>query len=140
MGLAESGNILICKCGNEIFTTMGDQFGFTVVECNECESRISIIESTLIAEKLLSPYGEDYCIVYGRIDDAIAGGIAVVDYLLFIEFETAVLVSAKDRIEKVRLAKQDAVEKQWFERAARLRQEEKIIERILQQENKFLGR
>lgn len=139
MGFVQSGTNLICKCGSETFITMGDQFGFTVVECSGCESKVSLIESTLIAEKLLSAYGEDYCKVYGRIDDTIPGGIAVVDYLLFVEFETAVIVSAKYRLEKVRQAKQHAIENQWYERAARLRDEENIIERILQQERKFFG-
>lgn len=140
MPLIQQENQLICSCGNGIFITMGDDFGFTVVECEKCAVRTSILESSLIAEKLLSPRGEDYCKIFGRVDDTVlAGGIAIVDYLLFTEFDTAVIISAINRLERVVAAKHEAVANQWFERAARLRDEERIIHSVLQQQNKFLN-
>ena len=118
---------------------MGDDFGFTVIECIKCSERTSILESTLIAGKLLNPLGEDYCKVYGRLDYSILGGeIVFVDYLLFTEFQTKVELSVDDRMKKIRLGKDYAVKNQWFEKAARLRKEERIIEFILRQLDKYL--
>jgi len=118
---------------------MGDDFGFTVIECIKCGERTSIIQSTLIAEKLLNAYGEDYCKVFGRVDDAILdGGIVMVDYLEFTEFQTKVTISIDDRMKKIRLAKNYAVKNQWFEKAAQLRKEEKIIECLLRQLDKYI--
>jgi len=60
--LQNNDGSLVCTCGNDIFATMGDDFGFTAIECIKCNQRTSILESTLIAEKLLNAYGEDYCV------------------------------------------------------------------------------
>ena len=128
---------LVCTCGNDIFATMGDDFGFTVIECIKCNERTSILDSTLIAGKLLNALGEDYCKVYGRVDNSVLGGIVMVDYLLFTEFQTKVTISIDDRMKKIRLAKDYAVKNQWFERAAKLREEERIIECILRQLEKY---
>ena len=129
---------LVCTCGNDIFATMGDDFGFTVIECIKCNKRTSILESTLIAEKLLNALGEDYCKVFGRIyDSGLGGEIVFVDYLLFTEFQTKVTLSIDERIQKIRLAKEDAINKEWYERAARLREEERIIDYILRQLDKY---
>ncbi len=106
---------------------MGDTFGITIIECTKCNSRTSIIESTLIAEKLLSPLGEDYCRVYGTFQN----DFLFVDRLVFTDFQTEVLISANDRLTQIRTAKLDAIKNEWFERAAKLREEEKIVERIL---------
>ncbi len=130
---------LVCSCGNDIFVTQGDDFGFTIIECIKCDKKTSIMESSLFADKLLSPLGEDYCKVFGRvIEDETLGGIVMVDYLLFTEFDTAVMVSVDDRMKKIRLAKDNAVKNERYELAARLRQEEKVVECILQQLNKYL--
>ena len=130
---------LVCTCGNDIFVTHGDDFGFTIIECIKCDKKTSIMESSLFAEKLLSPRGEDYCKVFGRvIEEETLGGIVMVDYLLFTEFDTAVMISVEDRMKKIRLAKNNAVKNEWYEMAARLRQEEKVAECILQQLNKYL--
>ena len=136
--LQNNDGSLVCTCGNDIFATMGDDFGFTAIECIKCNQRTSILESTLIAEKLLNAYGEDYCKVFGRIDDTILGGrILMVDYLVFTEFQTKVTLSVDDRLQKIILAKEDAINKEWYERATRLREEEKVIECILRQLNKY---
>jgi len=126
----QNDNSLVCACGNDIFVTYGDNFGFTVIQCKNCDNRISIVESSLIAEKLLSAYGEDYCKAYGKNDK--------IEYLVFTEFETKVVISIADRKNRIKLAKDEAVKNQWYERAARLRDEERKIYLILQQQNKFL--
>ena len=46
---------LVCTCGNDIFATMGGDFGFTMMECINCNERTSILASTLTAKKLLAP-------------------------------------------------------------------------------------
>ena len=129
---------LVCLCGNDIFATMGDAFGFTAIECVNCNEKTSILESTLMAEKLLNALGEDYCKVFSRIDNTIlGGGIVMVDYLVFTEYQTKVTLSIDDRLQKIILAKEDAINKEWYERAARLRDEERIIECVLRQLEKY---
>lgn len=74
---------LVCSCRNDIFISMGDDFGFTLVECTECSYRNSIMDSSLIAKKLLSPYGEDYCKIFGvvlSIGSFLEDSIVIVDY------------------------------------------------------------
>ena len=133
MAFIQQENQLVCSCGNDIFISHGDEFGFTVVECKKCGSRTSIMNSTLIAVKLLSAYGEDFCRIFGNIID----DIVMVDYLLFTEFDTAVIISPYHRLDRIISAKQEAVSNQWFERATRLRDEERIIHRALQRQSKF---
>ncbi len=123
MRLVQKDNQLLCSCGNDVFIPMGDKFGFTVVECKECGNSTTIMESSLIAEKLLSPYGEDYCKVIGRVDT----GIVMVDYFVFTEFDTAIMVSVNERIEKIKLAKQEAIRTQWLEELAILKEESRTI-------------
>lgn len=134
--ISNSDGSLTCSCGAELFSTMGDNFGITIIECVKCNNRTSIIESTLIAEKLLSPLGEDFCRPYANIES----DVLFVDRLVYTEFQTEVSISASDRLALIRTAKEEAIKNEWFERAARLREEENIVERILRQISKLLGR
>lgn len=131
--LPNSDGSLNCSCGNDIFSTFGDTFGITKIECTQCNNRTSIIESTLVAEKLLSPLGEDYCKVYGTFEN----DVLFIDRLVFTEFQTEITISANDRLTMIRTAKEDAIKNEWFERAAKLREEEKAVERFLSFIDKF---
>jgi len=97
--LLQDDKKLVCSCVNDIFITHGDEFGFTLIECIKCGDRIPIVKSTLKPYKLLSPYGEDYCRVYG----CVLGEGIVVDYLVFTEFDTKVIISIEDRIERIKI-------------------------------------
>jgi len=139
--LQNNDGSLNCSCGNNIFVTMGDDFGFTMVECIKCENKAFIMDTSLIAEKLLSPRGEDYCKVFAQVvsvSTIFEYATVMVDYLLFTEFDTAVMVSAKNRLEKIVLAKEEAIKNERYERAARLKIEEQIISCILLQQKHFL--
>ena len=123
MSLVQKDNQLLCSCGNDVFIPMGDKFGYTVVECKACGNSTTIMESSLIAEKLLSPYGEGYCKVFGLVYTE----IVMVDYLVFTEFDIAMMVSVNDRIEKIKLAKQEAIRNHLLEELALLKEESRTI-------------
>ena len=141
MWLIQSGNKIICSCGNDIFISMGDVFGFTAVECIKCGYSNSIMNNSLVAKKLLSPLGEDYCKIFGKVieeETIFTDGVVMVDYLLFTEFDTVIIFSAKDRLDKVVIAKEEAIKNERFERATRLKIEEQIINCTLRQQKQFL--
>jgi len=131
----KSDGSFTCSCSAELFITMGDDFGITTIECIKCNNRTSIIESTLVIEKLLSPLGEDFCKAYGTFEN----DVLFIDRMVFTEFQTEVNISANDRLNQIRAAKEDAVKNEWFERAAKLREEEKIVERVLLRISKLSG-
>ncbi len=88
------------------------------------------MDSSLTAAKLASPKGEDCCKVFGKVisdGSVFENGIVSVDYLLFPQFDTAVMVSANDRLNRILAAKEEAVKGERYERAAQLRKEEQII-------------
>lgn len=126
--ILKSDGSLTCPCGAEQFTALGDDFGITTIECTKCNNRISLIESTLIAEKLLSELGEDYCKVFGHYDH----DILIINRLVFTEFQTEVTVSIDDRLNNIRIAKKVAIDEEWFERAFKLREEEKLLMHLTQ--------
>ena len=141
MWLVQQDNQIICSCGNDIFISMGDIFGYTAVECIKCGCSNSIMDNSLTSEKLLSQYGEDYCKIFGKIlveQTIFEDGVLIVDYLLFTEFDTAIMVSAKDRLDKVMVAKEEAIKNERFEKAGRLSREELIINCTLRQQKGFL--
>jgi len=134
MWLIQREEQIVCSCGSDTFIPMGDDFGFTMVECVTCGSRNAIMDSAISAKKLLSPKGEEHCRIFGQVvsnGSVFEDGIVSVDYLLFTQFDTAVMVSAKHRLNKVLLAKAAAIENEWYERAAMLRKEEQIISCVL---------
>ncbi len=130
MWLIQKDEQIICSCGNDTFISMGDNFGFTTVECIKCGIRNSIVDSHLSAEKLLSSHGEDFCKVFGRVIEKqtiITDGYLIVNYLVFTEFDTKVIISAKDRLDRIIMAKDDAIRKEFYKKAGILKVEEEII-------------
>src|SRR4051812_36797231 len=130
MWLIQREQQIVCSCGNDTFTSMGDNFGYTTVECVVCENRNSIVDSSLNVSKLLSPMGEDFCKVLGKVvsnGNTFEDSIVSVDYLLFTKSDTAVMVSVQDRLKKILLAKEEAIAIERYEQAARLKKEEQII-------------
>lgn len=125
-----------CECGNDIFITFGDGFGFTRVDCKECGKTYSLIETDIIPRKLLSPAGDDYCRVYGCLTNVPERDykILVYDYLIFTEEGYKNDLNIENRIENIRKAKNEAVTKEWYEKAARLRDEENLALRALKRQ------
>lgn len=134
MWLIQREHQIVCSCGSDTFISMGDDFGFTMVECVTCANKNSIMDSAVSAKRLPSPKGEEHCTVFGKVvsnASVFEDGIVSVDYLLFTQFDTAVMVSAIHRHNKILLAKEDAIENERYERAAVLRKEEQITSCVL---------
>ena len=134
-----NSNSFKCDCGNDIFITFGDSFGFTQVDCKECGKTYFLIETDIIPKKLLSPAGDDYCRVYGCLIDVPERNykILVCDYLVFTEEVYRTGLNIENRISLIRKAKNEVVAKEWYERAARYRDEEILAVRGLERQKEF---